>query len=221
MNFTALIFAIMLILGVCNYEHKADIAAENSTQLLIGWDEDSATPISGKNPHRVAVLELISAMDDMEQVERFDGAELPSGYVINSNGETIEFGAYDEDTLLSIPAVEGYEYEPGRTALYIKDKRGLRLYDWEYYLELDMLSRNAQYKELVDKTFVGRIKSDDPYHGIGYCLLSEEYGEVCVTLIEPVFATEGELMEVTILPQEEPLTRMAPIYALGEKLYEE
>lgn len=220
MNFTALIFAIILLLGVNNYENKADVASAQSARLLIGWYEDKSTPISADNSYRTEILSLIEELDEREQVERFDGAKLPSGHIVNANGEKIEFGAYDEDSLLAVPAVEGYEYEPGRTALYIKDNKGLRLYDWEYYLELDTLAKNAQYKELVGKSFVGEVKSEDPHSGTGYGLISEEYGEVCIKLIEPVFADEGELMEITILPQEEPLTRITPIYAEAEKLYE-
>ena len=133
MNFTALIFAIMLILGVSSYESKAEAASVNNAKLLIGWYEDRSTPISADNSYRTEILNLIEALDG--------------------------------------------------------------------------------------GTFVGEVKSNDLHSGTGYCLISEEYGEVCVTLIEPVFADEGELMEVTILPQEEPLTRITPIYAEAEKLY--
>lgn len=220
MNLTALIFAIMLILGVSGCENKSDAAVDHSAQLLVGWYEDKSTPISADNSYRTEILSLIEELDEREQVEHFDGAKLPSGYIVGANGDVIEFGAYDEDSLLKVPAVEGYEYEPGRTALYIKDNKGLRLYDWEYYLELDTLAKNAQYKELVGKSFVGEVKSEDPHSGTGYCLISEEYGEVCIKLIDPVFADAGELMEIAILPQEEPLTRITPIYAEAEKLYE-
>ncbi len=219
MNFTALIFAIMLILGLSSYESKAEAASVNNEKLLIGWYEDRSTPISADNSYRTEILNLIEALDEAEQLERFNGAKLPVGHIIKAGGDVIEFGAYDEDSIQSAPEVEGWVSVPGRTALYIKDDKGLRLYDWEYYLKLDMLARNAQYEELAGGTFVGEVKSNDPHSGTGYCLISEEYGEVCVTLIEPVFADEGELMEVTILPQEEPLTRITPIYAEAEKLY--
>ncbi len=220
MNFTALIFAIMLILGVSSYESKAEAASVNNAKLLIGWYEDRSTPISEDNPYRAEILSCIEELDEAEQLERFSGAKLPSGHIVKSNGDVIEFGAYDEDSIQSAPEVEGWVSVPGRTALYIKDDKGLRLYDWEYYIELDTLARNAQCEELAGKTFVGEVKSNDPHSGTGYCLISEEYGEVCVTLVDPVFADEGELMEVTILLQEEPLSRITPIYAEAQKLYE-
>lgn len=204
MNLTALIFAIMLILGVSSYESKAEAASVDNAQLMIGWYEDRATPISEDNPYRTEILSVIKELDGAQQLERFNGAELPSGYVIRKNGEKIEFGAYDEDSLSSSPDVEGWVAEPGRNALYIKDNKELRLYDWEYYLELDTLAKNAQYKELSGKTLTAGIRFSTLN---GASLFSEEYGEFSVEFMQPVSGVTGDVLEITVPPMAEEIGR--------------
>lgn len=202
-----LILWLTMLLGGCG---SADT---DNSRVLIGRYEDRATVLSEDNPCRAQILDYIADMESVPQTEHFYGAKLPGGHIISDNGDRIEYGAYVEEII----DYEGMESEAAKNALYIYCSRNnsLRLYDWEYYLELDTLSGNAQYHELVGKTFTAWVR----YGGAaGFSLMSEEHGDLSVVLCEPVQAMTGDIVQVTILPQDEPLTRISPLTAAAVNL---
>lgn len=95
--------------------------------------------------------------------------------------------------------------------------------EWTYYDEdscaalMDAVV-NAQHYELAGKTFIAEVlfDTDEPTE---YTVRADEV-TYRITLYEPVEAAKGELLEITILPQDEPLKWGDRLPANAKKLTE-
>lgn len=210
MKITVILLVIIMMLSGCG-----DIAP-NDTKVLIGYYEDSALPLSEDNPCHNELLDLLAAMEGVQETERFNGSKIPSGYVVCSDGDRIEYGAYVE--MGKIPEVEGYEPEPMKRSLYIYHSRAndVCLYDWEYYLELDTFSNKARHDELIGKMFTAEVIQTDAKSGLWQTVVSDKYGTLSVTLVEPLFAEVGDILELTVVENGEEFTRLTPLLAKAE-----
>ena len=209
MDIIALVLAIIMTLGGWDDEYS------HNSRVLIGYYEDSALPLSDDNPCHNELLDLLAAMEGVQETERFSGSKIPSGYVL-CGGDRIEYGAYVE--MGKIPEVEGYEPEPMKRSLYIYHSRAndLCLYDWEYYLELDTLSNKARHDELIGKIFTAEVIQTDAKSGLWHTVVSDKYGTLSVTLAEPLFAEVGDILELTVVENGEEFTRLTPLLAKAE-----
>ncbi len=201
-----------IIIAVLLFVAAMTGCADSGERLLLG-ERFGGIEVSSGNAYYTEIVTLLDTRDGFSEV--YDrgygrpGAKLSAyeyqdqGYVLGSllDGENeVRFGLAKEQP--PYPDVEGYEVG---WAFFIYDS----LADaWTYYdedscSELKNSVINAQHYELIGKTFSAEVCLDSTVP-TEYSVRAEGV-TYRIELDEPVTAAKGESLEITILPQDEPL----------------
>lgn len=184
--------------------------ADSDEKLVLG-ERFGGIEVSEDDPHYAEIAALLDAREGFAEVYDHNygrpGAKLSSyeyqeqGYVLGrlTSGDTeLRFGSAMEQP--PYPDVEGYEV---KWAFFIYDSNAD---EWTYYDEdscsaLEDAVINAQHYELTGKTFTAEVYFE-PTVPTEYTVRAEDV-TYRIELDEPVEAARGELLEITILPQDE------------------
>ncbi|MBQ8194691.1 MAG: hypothetical protein IJZ47_04920 [Oscillospiraceae bacterium] len=186
--------------------------AESGARLVLG-ERFGGIEVGSDNSYYTEIVALLDTRDSFSEVYDHGygrpGAKLSAyehqeqGYILGSllDGENVvRFGLAMEQP--PYPDVEGYEVG---WAFFIYDS----LADtWIYYDEdscsaLQNAVINAQHYELIGKTFSAEV-CFNPTVPTEYTVRAAGV-TYRIELDEPITAAKGELLEITILPQDEPL----------------
>lgn len=176
--------------------------------VRFGSNEEYRMTLSEDNPSRVEFLGYLASSEDWAQVNS-DAPDVRMEYaVVEVSDECIAIGGAVREVYngktddYGMPLVDlevrGYI---SRTYSGLFGGSRTMYYDAEYTDKLLQILAEGRVHELAGKTFdayVERAEADNRY-----CILSEEYGEMNISVSEPMDAVCGDLLRVTIDTEQE------------------
>ncbi len=200
--------------------HGRDIS---SGTVHFGSDEDYRMTLDEDDPSREEFLRLLAASEDWEQVNS-DPPDICMEYVVVEIGsDRIEMGEAmrevysgktdDYDMPLVDLEVRGYI---SRTYSGLFGESRTMYYDAEHINKLLQLLAEGRANELAGKTFDVYVERAVAENRL--CVLSEEYGEMDITVSEPIDAVCGDLLRVTIDTEQEEVGWYGALSAKAENI---